>query len=339
MQQAFQLIKAGRKQDAVKLLVPLLKQDKNNVNAWWLMANALEDKDKKEKALEAVLRLKPDHTAAKEMLAQMKPPPPPADEFDYDDDPFAVDGESDDAFAAPSSMYTRDDDPFADADDPFADDDDDPFAPAAVSGGRRQRGQQNFESDPFANVYDQEIDLLRKPKRSSSSSSNNNAIMMIGGIVVIVLIGAIAFLITMNIVNQNTVPTGPCEASDVQVAAVRDAIYFTDSAGFEMQGCIGLGQTRGGDVRNPDLYLGYSFYGEAGQSVQIDLESTTFSNLDPILHLFDSNGGWLASNDDVALSRGNLNSRITYTLPATGAYIVVAESFGGSTGGFNLTVR
>lgn len=69
--QAYQLVKAGKKADAQVILVPILQEDENNADAWWLLANALDDPGDIREALETVLRLKPGYAAAEKKLAAL----------------------------------------------------------------------------------------------------------------------------------------------------------------------------------------------------------------------------------------------------------------------------
>jgi hypothetical protein len=71
-------------------------------------------------------------------------------------------------------------------------------------------------------------------------------------------------------------------------------------------------------------YAMWTFMGNAGQSVQIDMQSTT---IDSYLILQDQNGQQLSYNDD---GGGGLNSRITYTLPYAGIFRVMTMSYGTS---------
>ncbi|MBS0016569.1 MAG: trypsin-like peptidase domain-containing protein [Arthrospira sp. SH-MAG29] len=83
------------------------------------------------------------------------------------------------------------------------------------------------------------------------------------------------------------------------------------------------------------LYREYSFDGQAGQSVRIDLTSSDF---DTYLALFSSNGRLVGENDDI--SDTDTNSRLTVTLPATGPYRVVVNAFDSTgRGQYLLTVR
>lgn len=77
----------------------------------------------------------------------------------------------------------------------------------------------------------------------------------------------------------------------------------------------------------------YTFAGQAGQVVTITLDSEDF---DPVLFLQTATGEEIAFNDDFG---GSLNSRIVTELPADGTYRVVARSYSGNGGDFNLMVR
>lgn len=77
----------------------------------------------------------------------------------------------------------------------------------------------------------------------------------------------------------------------------------------------------------------YPFDGEAGDAVAIAMDSEEF---DTVLVLLGPNGEEVAFNDDYARS---LNSTIITTLPTTGTYTIVARSFSGRGGQYNLVVR
>ncbi|MEG4107773.1 tetratricopeptide repeat protein [Microcoleus sp. S13_C5] len=83
------------------------------------------------------------------------------------------------------------------------------------------------------------------------------------------------------------------------------------------------------------LYEEHTFEGRAGQSVTITLESSDF---DTFVALFSPDGKLLAKNDDI--SRSNTNSALTFTLPASGRYIVVVNAVKkGERGRYTLTIR
>lgn len=72
LERAFELIKQGEKAQAAALLKPILRQDRRNVDAWWLLANATSDPAKKARMLERVLAIQPGHQGASNMLARMQ---------------------------------------------------------------------------------------------------------------------------------------------------------------------------------------------------------------------------------------------------------------------------
>jgi serine protease Do len=88
-------------------------------------------------------------------------------------------------------------------------------------------------------------------------------------------------------------------------------------------------------LQDGSYYQETSFPGQAGQSVVIRLESPDF---DTYLILLDPNGNRIGENDDA--SPGVSNSEIAITLPTTGEYSVIVNSYqGGQQGRFLLTVE
>ncbi len=77
LQQAYQLIKAGQKLQAEEILRPLVSEDVDNADAWWLLANAVADPDEIRMALDHVLRLRPDHAKSQLMLRRTNDRYPP----------------------------------------------------------------------------------------------------------------------------------------------------------------------------------------------------------------------------------------------------------------------
>jgi len=81
-------------------------------------------------------------------------------------------------------------------------------------------------------------------------------------------------------------------------------------------------------------YKLFTFVGTAGQTVQIDLMSNDF---DSYLYLRGVDGTDIAHDDD---SGGGLNARIVQTLPATGMYTIVADTYrSGQFGAFTLQLQ
>ncbi|MEL6159737.1 MAG: hypothetical protein AAFR18_11000 [Cyanobacteria bacterium J06627_32] len=91
-----------------------------------------------------------------------------------------------------------------------------------------------------------------------------------------------------------------------------------------------LGSLTSGDAVLDDgsLYDQYTFLGSSGQYATIFLESDDF---DPYLILLDPDGERISENDDT--NRSDRNSRLVVTLPSTGMYTAVANSYESGTSG------
>ncbi len=78
----------------------------------------------------------------------------------------------------------------------------------------------------------------------------------------------------------------------------------------------------------------YSFQGRAGQQIVIEMKS---QELDSYLILLNPDGSELAQDDD---SGGGKNAKILVTLPTTGEYLLLANSYeAGESGNYRLTLR
>ncbi|MBN1286981.1 MAG: hypothetical protein JXB47_16395 [Anaerolineae bacterium] len=71
LQRAYDLFKAGRRTETLQILQQVLMADDANVNAWWLMANVVENPADRRVALANVLELNPEHSKAQAMLAEL----------------------------------------------------------------------------------------------------------------------------------------------------------------------------------------------------------------------------------------------------------------------------
>ena len=77
----------------------------------------------------------------------------------------------------------------------------------------------------------------------------------------------------------------------------------------------------------------YRFEGREGQRIRIDMTSSDF---DTWLELFDENNVSLDEDDDGGPE--GTDSRLTFTLPRTGAYIIEARAFSDGLGDYSLSV-
>ncbi len=89
---------------------------------------------------------------------------------------------------------------------------------------------------------------------------------------------------------------------------------------------IVYGQTLVGTISDEVWAQFYQFQGSEGDTVTITVERIT-GNLDPVLVLRNSDDVNLATNDDAEEGLYNL-SRITYTLPEDGRYVIAVTRFG-----------
>lgn len=74
LSQAHELLRASHYDDALALLMPICKAEPDNINAWWLLANALQDPEKVKLALNKVLAISPNHAMAKARLNELNAP-------------------------------------------------------------------------------------------------------------------------------------------------------------------------------------------------------------------------------------------------------------------------
>jgi hypothetical protein len=77
LKKAIELIRSGKRGDAVPILAEVLHHAPKNANAWFLLGYALDDHQQKTFAFERVLRLDPSHEKAKAQLAKLKGAPSP----------------------------------------------------------------------------------------------------------------------------------------------------------------------------------------------------------------------------------------------------------------------
>jgi len=71
LKQAYAYIQQERLDEAIAILRRVLKDNPDNADAWWLMANAVSEPADAAEALSNVLRLRPDHAEAREAYDQL----------------------------------------------------------------------------------------------------------------------------------------------------------------------------------------------------------------------------------------------------------------------------
>ncbi|MDP3800729.1 PPC domain-containing protein [Brevundimonas sp.] len=103
---------------------------------------------------------------------------------------------------------------------------------------------------------------------------------------------------------------------------------------------IEIGGSVQGDLTEDDgksdagaLADAYRFSGREGQRIRIDMSSDDF---DTYLQLFDEDRVSLAEDDDGGAE--GTDSRLTFTLPRTGSYLIEARAFTEATGAYSLSI-
>lgn len=118
----------------------------------------------------------------------------------------------------------------------------------------------------------------------------------------------------------------------LQLAAASSSVQQNAGAILQTEGSLGQGSPT---LQDGSFYQEHSFQGTAGQSVTISLESNEF---DTYLIVLGPNDQLIGENDDA--SSETLNSSLTITLPVTGTYRVIANSYDSTgRGQYLLTVR
>jgi cytochrome c-type biogenesis protein CcmH/NrfG len=72
LQEAISAARSGQKTEAQQLLAEVLKDDPNETQAWFLLSNLVDSKQKKAAYLSKVLALEPDHEMAQTMLGRLQ---------------------------------------------------------------------------------------------------------------------------------------------------------------------------------------------------------------------------------------------------------------------------
>lgn len=72
LEEAYALIEEDRLEEAQALLKPILAEDPDNVDAWWLYVYAVKDVETARMALNTVLKLDPNYPGAQELLASLE---------------------------------------------------------------------------------------------------------------------------------------------------------------------------------------------------------------------------------------------------------------------------
>lgn len=345
LQLAYRLIREGNKQEAVRILTPIVRADPQNADAWWLLANAVDNPEQKRRALERVLRLRPEDERAQRMYSGLnnpaarprRPAPsavesfPARDEFSTQDSEFRLD-ETADPFGVPTRervvVRRQRRSPcgvifailailavaacglcavlvFA---LPAA-------VPSLVSGALTSNPQF---AEAIGDVMATLTSMPEYPTFEAAITQIPQLPAMLATAGAAASEGISSTGRTLGVVGGTPAPSGNSLPTDL-----------------EKRGSVNSGQTVNGTV---DTFTddSWTFSGEAGQTVVIELNAVD-NAFDPQLTLYDPNGAWIAENDDIDGS-SNRNSRIEVTLPTNGRYTIRVGAFGDG-GNYTLTLN
>lgn len=307
LKQAYELIKAKKKQDAVDILRPILKFDDKNADAWWLLANALDDPDEIREALENALRLDLSSDKARKMLdnLNLRYPPPTSktvDEFTLDDDVFEVIDAPDEDYQP--KVYKK--------------------GVGAVAAGEEGKV------------------IVTKPKGRTNpwviilAIFGACSLISCAVCVALPLAGVSIFApVIEQAVNDPTFQAALENLPEaITTVAASSDTKQTMPDDVQMRGVIEPGQTVQGTV---DMFAddGWTFSGSEGRLITIEL--TGDANLDTQLYLYNAGGQLIAENDDMDFIN-NTDSRMELSLPYSGRYTIVVSAFGEG-GNYELTMR
>ncbi len=353
LQQAYRLIREGKKPEAVRLLVPIVRADPRNVDAWWLLANGLEDPDKQRRAVERVLLLRPGDARAQKLLDRLQAPL---------DDPFAeVDFDQVDTSTPISELVST-----AEPVDEVPNSDDE-FPPDASLAGIDADAPipTNEHEFPPVDAYEPFDEVPAEARRvrvhrSQRGASPITMVLAAIGLIAVLscglcLVASFAAVPTLRQVVSDVIQTVTYEPGfgDIMQTLTYEpgfatlASFATAIPGastslndplpsdLNQRGNINLGQTLRASV-NTFKDDAWTLTGTANQRVIIEL-SETDGTLDPQLYVYDSDNREIAANDDVN-PPNDRNAYLDITLPYSGAYTIRVSAFG--TGGtYELTVR
>jgi hypothetical protein len=311
LQQAFRLIRDGNKTQAAAILVPIVRAEPNNADAWWLLANAVSGTDQQRRALEQVLRLRPNDDKARRMLDQIGGGGFPASPPMQPPDPWATQPPPSTAFGG---------DPFAHVGAGQSA----PYYPQPRAGGMQS-------APPIA------------PQRKGT----NPCVIILAIIGFVVVVGCAAcVLLSGGTIGTfvsgflGTLTADPDLANTFGTAIANITPEASNlgsrlSGNFTDRGPIQRGQTLNASV-DSQVDDGWTYNGNSGESITIEVRALD-SSLDPELFLYDPERIMIEENDDVNLLQGDLNSRISVTLPASGKYTIIVSAYGGE-GDYEISV-
>jgi len=120
--------------------------------------------------------------------------------------------------------------------------------------------------------------------------------------------------------------------------ALAAALFSVGASAASAETLLAPGESQAGELTREsqrmyenDYYLdAYTVSGQAGERIAISMQSDDFDTLIEIGQMVDGNFQQLAMDDD---GGGGLNSRLVFTFPQSGDYVVRARTFGANSVG------
>ena len=141
-------------------------------------------------------------------------------------------------------------------------------------------------------------------------------------------------LITDNQHATNLLPNSRTDAQKLPKTEVFDASALMDYTTITVPSTHSMVFDGNEDTSWTGCYgKGYRFWGNAGQTVQICMDST---DIDSFLVLYDSNFNLLAYDDD---GGGDYNARINYDIPNSDYYYIAATMYANRIGLASLSIN
>lgn len=339
--EAQRLIDNGLKDEAVKILAPILRSDPRNAEAWWLLANAMREPDRTRYALEQVLRYRPDDERARGMLSRFGQQA--ASSSPIEGIPAS------DSFSRSAQSSFREDD---DYDDLFGG-----HGGASVSAGGGFNPYANFGTGEKAKYgYDNPpIYVPGLPQNQRRSGCANPCLVIfsvIGLVTLIACAGLFLFAVTaapqmINTIVDSIEDIEPTFAAELRTAVASGTFTFSESftEAFSSSSSISgtsltangssipsqlnrLGAIEIGGSATSVLQAGtndtYTFQGRAGQRVRFSVTALDPSSFDTTLRLYSPEGVQLEYNDD---GGRDLNPQLDFTIPENGTYRVIVATY------------
>jgi len=369
LREAYEFVKNGQRDQARAILDSVVNSDPNNADAWWLMAMAVSTPAEMRNALENVIRIKPDHANARQMLDKMNAqffPSAPAASAPAPTPPTPA-TQPPTPPAAPTQQIAPQPPPVIPPAPTLSSVPPTPPAPPAPS-ARPASGSQMGESldDLFAPLPSAsagpaapkstfpEDDLFAPlpagapapvytppPYDATTAKKGRNPIIYLliaVGIAAVCVCGACVGLPLLGgaaVLRDPTFQAGFSTAGAIIGTGV-SLVQAPDSvpADAKEQGSINANQSKTGRLGALDQHT-WQYQGKSGESVTITVKTANNSSFDPYLGLYDADGNLLKRTET---GRTGTTKTLIATLSDDATYTILVGSIGGAPGSYTLTV-